>query len=72
MAKYYNSDDNALFSLIFSVLLLVVIIVAAYFFNTMSCPARWPDNEAKYGVVTGCMVNWGGTWVPEDRVRVVE
>jgi hypothetical protein len=54
--------------------LIVAILVVLWILANLSCSWRWTDSgfDSRYGVMTGCMVQYKGRWIPEDRYRATD
>ena len=40
----------------------------------MLCQNRWAESglDSKYAIGTGCLIQIGGKWIPEDRYRTID
>jgi hypothetical protein len=56
------------------VMLIAALVLVSWFVTgPFQCNNRWPDRPHEYRVMAGCMVQSDdGTWVPEDRYRVLQ
>lgn len=56
--------------------LMAVSIAVGLFMQNLGCNARWEDNKNieawRFRLVGGCQVKVDGSWIPEDRYRVIE
>ena len=48
-----------------------IAIAIAYWWGLSVCDAQWVDFDHRYGLFSGCMVEYGGTWYPDEVVRSV-
>jgi len=56
---------------------IIIFILAAagyWFVSSIGCSNRWEYSglQSKFGTTTGCMINYKGAWIPEDRYRVID
>jgi hypothetical protein len=51
-----------------AVALIAIAGLVGVAFDNAACHARWTDRNVKFGVMSGCLVEAGGKFVPEDRV----
>ena len=59
------------FGLMLTLLVFTLVCALAVAYNSVSCDDRWPDHEARYELLSGCMVQTDEGWVPSRNVRVV-
>ena len=52
-------------------IVIVVINILMYWFGVNACDAQWADFEHRFGYWSGCMVEYEGTWYPDDVVRTL-
>ena len=45
-----------------------LILIPTRFFESVGCHARWQDRPTQFGFFSGCLVQTGGKFVPEDRI----
>jgi len=45
-----------------------LMITGGFWFESIQCENRWQDRDSEFSVTTGCLVEYEGVMVPEDRV----
>ena len=54
-----------------SAIVMAVIFAIAYWVMANGCDARWVDFDNRFGVWEGCMVEFEGTWYPDEVIRTL-
>jgi hypothetical protein len=54
--------------------LFVAAAIGWWIFGNITCSSRWEHSglHSRFGVMTGCMVQYKGRWIPEDRYRATD
>lgn len=62
------------FEMWFCLVVTVAVIAGSIFYASLSCKSRWRDSGflSRYEIVAGCMIQYKGRWMPEDRYRMVD
>jgi len=68
--KKQRGSYEGMFALLMLLMVMIVVALASYF----TCEARWSKSgfAISWGPVQGCLVDVGGRWIPDDRVREID
>lgn len=68
------SEEGVFLAAMFGIVLLIALLIGgAIFLESYECHAKWDQSgrSARWGMISGCMVQDGGYWVPAANVRVL-
>ena len=51
---------------------LGVIALIAYGFSSYSCVAKYADFNPKFGIITGCMIEYNSKRIPAENFRLID